>query len=125
MPHQILISEHDAHVRKALAEYLQGTLGYGVTCVAGGQEAIEAAISRQYDLFILGIDGPDEAEASTRLHKLNPDLQAIFLTKAGEQEAIQDFLRFSMPADRVLVKPLGDMSALTRLIVSILGPPTA
>lgn len=123
MPHQILIADRDPLVREKLEVFLHGKLGYGVTCAAGGQEAVQKAVERDFDLYILGIDGASEVEVSTRLHQLDPDLQAIFLTTADGQEAIRDFLRFSVPADRVLTKPIFDLAPLTRLIIGILGPP--
>lgn len=123
MPHQILIADRDPLVREELEAFLHGKLGYGVTCAADGEDAVRKAVAKNFDLYILGIDGPNEVEVSTRLHKLNPDLQAIFLTSGGEQEAIEDFLRFSVPAERVLTKPIADLIPLTRLIIGILGPP--
>lgn len=123
MPHQILIADRDQLVRDELQEFLHGKLGYGVMCAANGQDAVQKAVENNFDLYILGIEGAGEAEVSTRLHKLNPELQAIFLTSEGEQDAVKDFLRFSVPAERVLTKPIADLTPLTRLIVSILGPP--
>ncbi len=123
MPHQILIADRDPLVREELEGFLHGKLGYGVVCAAGGQDAVQKAVEHDFDLYILGIDGADAAEVATRLHKLNPDLQAIFLTTEGEQEAIRDFLRFSVPPERVLTKPIADLTPLTRLIIGILGPP--
>ncbi|MCE5228599.1 response regulator [bacterium] len=123
MPHQILIADRDPNVRRVLGEFLRDKLGYGVTCADGGQDAVQKAVAQKFDLYILAIDGADEVDVSTRLHALNPDLQAIFLTDANEQESIKDFLRFSVPTERVLTKPLDDLAPLTKLIISILGPP--
>jgi len=108
-----------------VADYLAGRLGYEVRAAADGREAIELALAEAFDLCIIDVILPDlsGSEVYTRLRSIRPNIEAIFFTGVAAYEESQDFLRFSLPPERVIAKPLKDMGALTRLIVSILGPP--
>lgn len=92
-----------------------------------GQEAIDLAMKEKYDLCILDVRMPELSGAETynRLRTICPDIEAIFFTGVQDFENSHDFLRFSLPSDRVLTKPLKDLRAFTQLIISILGPPKA
>jgi DNA-binding response OmpR family regulator len=128
MPHRILILDDQTRDCASLEKYLSGSLGYAVTASNDARNAFDAAMSSDYDLAIINaqlarISG---IEAYMRLRSIQPDLQAVFLTGEGElNETDRDFLRFSVPEDRVLERPRTDLAQLTRLIVSILGPPIA
>ena len=125
MPHRILIAEADPESRRMLETYLAGNLGYEVVSAESGQAAIDAAMDGRFDLCILdvGLEDLNGAEAHARLRVLQPGLETIFLTRPDGDEWTRDFLRFSIPPERVLTKPLRELSGLTRLIVGILGPP--
>ncbi len=79
MPHQILIADRDPLVREELEGFLHGKLGYGVVCAAGGQDAVQKRSNTTSTFISWASTGPTRPR-SPRLHKLNPDLQAIFLT---------------------------------------------
>ncbi|HOE95444.1 MAG TPA: response regulator [Candidatus Sumerlaeota bacterium] len=126
MSHRILIVDDDQDILASLSLFLGRQLGYQVETAAGGQEALDLALQHPFDLVILdvrmaGLSGP---ETWMRLKRLLPDCEVIFLTADEEFENTMDFMRFSLPSERVLVKPLDDNSRLTRLIIGILGPPT-
>ena len=126
MPHRILIVDDDPLILNLLGKYLGQTLKYDVVSVTDGAAAIEAAMNRPFDLCIIdvrmpGLSGP---ETYTRLKNVLPDIEAIFFTADKEFENKLDFLRFSLPIERVLTKPINDLSSITRLIIGILGPPT-
>lgn len=125
MPHHILIVDDDPAVLSMLEKYLGRTLKYAVVTAPDGQAAINAAMKEKFDLCIIdvrmpGLSGP---ETYTRLRGISPEIEAIFFTADKEFENRMDFLRFSLPAERVLTKPVSDLSKLTRLIIGILGPP--
>ena len=125
MPHRILIVDDDPGVREVLENYLARTLGYEVCSAENGQEGIDRAMEAKFDLAIIdvrmpGLSGP---ETYTRLKNIYPELESIFFTADKEFENTVDFLRFALPTERVMTKPLEDYSKLTRLIISILGPP--
>ena len=126
MPHRILIVDDDPIVLDLLDKYLGKMLKYAVVTVPDGRAAIDAAMKEKFDLCIIdvrmpGLSGP---ETYTRLRGLLPEIEAIFFTADKEFENRMDFLRFSLPAERVLTKPITDLSKITRLIIGILGPPT-
>lgn len=125
MAHRILVADDDPAIREVLESYLAKGLGYAVTCVDSGHAAIEAAMGESFDLAILDVRMPDLSGSETynRLRSIRPDLEAIFFTADRDFERTMDFMRFALPSERVLVKPLEDMGVLTRLIIGILGPP--
>jgi CheY-like chemotaxis protein len=125
MPYQILIVDDDPAILRMMQKYLGDTLGYGVTTVSSGEEALDAAGKKKYSLCMLDVRMPGLSGTETymRLKNINPEIEAIFITADAEFETKFDFLRFSLTKDRVLTKPIHDLSILTRLITSILGPP--
>jgi DNA-binding NarL/FixJ family response regulator len=128
MPHQILIVDDQAVERRALERYLSRELGYAVTAAAGAQEAFTAALATPFDLAIIytQLAPVSGIEAYMRLKSIQPELQVVFLTGGDELgETDKDFLRFSVPEERVMARPRGQYAQLTRLIISILGPPIA
>jgi CheY-like chemotaxis protein len=109
-----------------MEQFLGRSLGYSVTASPGAQEAFDAAMASDYDLAIISAQMAEISgiEAYMRLRSIQPDLQAVFLTGDEElNETDRDFLRFSVPGERVMERPSGDFSQLTRLIINILGPP--
>lgn len=125
MPHKILIVDDEPQVRSFLRNLLNGRLGYEVAEAASGKEALDLAIDNSYDLAILDVRMPELSGSETyqRLKAVLPEIEAIFFTAAGDFENSHDFLRFSLPSDRVLTKPLRDIPGFTKLIIGILGPP--
>lgn len=125
MPHQILVVDDDPEVRKLLDFFLGDQLGYEVQTAEGGLEALEYALKKTFDLCILDVTMPDISgpETYTRLKSLLPEIEGVFFTADRDFEDAKDFLRFSLPKERVLNKPIEDFADLTQLIVSILGPP--
>lgn len=125
MPHRILIADDDATILEVLEGYLNGVLGYDVTSVLDGPSALDAASQAPFHLCILDVAMPGLSGAETymRLRNMYPDIEAIFFTGDKEFEHKMDFLRFSLPSERVLTKPIVSLAEITRLIVSILGPP--
>lgn len=125
MAHRILIVDDDPIILNLLGKYLGKTLKYDVATALNGTAAIDLALQQRFDLCIIDVRMPglSGTETYTRLRSLLPELEAIFFTADKEFENRMDFLRFSLPADRVLTKPITDLSRITRLIISILGPP--
>lgn len=124
MSHRILIVDAEEETREALKQFLQ-SLGYQVDAKAEGEAALESAMKKPYDLYVISSSLPDSPghEIFTRLKTLRAEVQAIFLIEPDESDDVMDFLRFSVPKERVLDKPIEDLPALTRLIINILGPP--
>ena len=125
MPHRILIVDDDPIVLNMLGKYLGKTLKYDVTAVTSGQAALDLAMKENFDLCIIDVHMPGLSgnETYTRLKNILPEIEAIFFTADKEFENRMDFLRFSLPKERVLTKPIDDLSRITRLIIGILGPP--
>lgn len=127
MAHRILIADDDPQILSMLGNYLQRMLGYQVVRVETGEAALDAALTQEFHLCILDVrlPGISGAETYARLKHTLPDIEAIFFTADHDFGSSMDFLRFSLPRERVLVKPMTDWSSFTKLIIGILGPPTA
>ena len=127
MPHRILVVDDEAEVRVMLETFLHGRLGYEVQSAAEGKAALDLALETPFDLCVLDVNMPGLSGPETymRLKSLLPEIEAIFFTADGDFNESHTFLRFSLPLERVIVKPLEDFSLMTRLIVGILGPPIA
>jgi CheY-like chemotaxis protein len=127
MPHRILIVDDDPNILNMLGKYLGKTLKYDVAMATSGSDAIDLALQQHFDLCIIDVRMPGLSGTETymRLRNILPEVEAIFFTADKEFENRMDFLRFSLPAERVLTKPITDLSMITRLIIGILGPPVA
>jgi CheY-like chemotaxis protein len=125
VPHKILVVDDDAAVRGFLEKILNGKLGYEVHQADSGKVALDLALKDRFDLVILDVRMPELSGSETyqRLRAMNPEIEAIFFTGAQDFDNSHDFLRFSLPSERVLQKPLRDIPKFTQLIVGILGPP--
>lgn len=127
MSHSILIIDDDQSILNLLGKFLGKTLKYDVATADNGSAAIDLALKRKFDLCIIDVRMPGLSGTETymRLRNILPEIEAIFFTADKEFENRMDFLRFSLPADRVLTKPIEDLSRITRLIIGILGPPSS
>lgn len=127
MSHRILVIEDDDPVRDSLTTYLGAGLGYAVKGAATGEEAIDLAMAEAFDLCIVDVrlPGLSGTETYTRLRTISPQIEGVFFTARQDFDRSKDFLRFALPPERVITKPVDDFGALTRLIVGILGPPKA
>lgn len=128
MSHRILIVDEIDADRKSLEKYLSRDLGYQTAAVALAAKSYEVAAAHHFDLAVISahLSPITGVEAFMRLRSILPQLQAIFLAdrdRLSEQDA--DFLRFSVPAERVLSREEATHASLTRLIIGILGPPVA
>lgn len=125
MAHRILIADHDLETREALESFLGKTMGYEVAAAATGEKAIELAGGKSFDLCIIDTHPPDLTcvETYQRIFSILPKAEYIFLSGGEVCEKTQDFLRFTIPSERLIEKPILDVSAFTRLIIGILGPP--
>lgn len=126
MPHRILVIDDDPQVLDFISRFLKRQLGYTVETAENGKEALDLALAEKFDLCLIDVKLPDisGSEVYMRLKNEYPDIEAIFITGLEDYERSQDFLRFSLPPERVIKKPFDDLPALTRLIVGILGPPS-
>lgn len=124
MTHRILVVDDDPAVLGSLRAFLQDQLGFEVSTAERGKTAVEAALARPFDLCILDVNLPDlsGSEVYLRLRSIHPEIEAVFYTGVNDFQKSQDFLRFALPAERVLAKP-ANMRQLTQVIMGALGPP--
>lgn len=126
MSYRILVVDDDQAVLGSLSAFLHDQLGFEVRTCEQGKDAVELALGEKFDLCILDVRLPDisGSEVYLRLRSINPDMEAVFYTGVNDFEKSQDFLRFALPAERVLAKP-ANLRQLTQVIMGALGPPRA
>ena len=112
MPHRpapkgadILIVDDEPLIRATLAEYLQQE-GFAVLACGSGEEALERAAERRFDVAICDVNLPgiDGIELLERLLRISPDTFVLLITAyATVESAVEAFQR---GAHDYLMKPI-------------------
>ena len=104
-PARILVVDDETLIRDTLAEYLQQE-GFAVDACASGEEALERAAERRYDVALCDVQLPgiDGIELLERLLKLSPQTFVLLVTAfATVENAVEAFQR---GAHDYLMKPI-------------------
>jgi DNA-binding NtrC family response regulator len=104
-PARILVVDDEALIRDTLAEYLQQE-GFAVDACATGEQALERAAERRYDIALCDVQlpGMDGIELLERLLKLSPQTFVLLVTAfATVENAVEAFQR---GAHDYLMKPI-------------------
>jgi len=104
-PCSVLVVDDEPVIRDTLAEYLTQE-GFLVTPCGTGEEALEIAPSRRFDVALCDVQLPgiDGIELLDRLLKISPDLFVLLITAYGTVEnAVEAFQR---GAHDYLMKPI-------------------
>ena len=108
---RILLADDQDEVRRIIERVLSGA-GYAVVSVADGQEAVEVAAERPFDLVLLDAVMPrlGGRQAYDRIRKLQPGVRVLFASGYGAEELTTHFL--SDPRAHLLSKPFTPQSLL-------------
>ncbi len=81
----VLIVDDEATIRENLDRLLKGN-GYATTLAADGQEALDAAAGREFDVVLLDIRMPHLSgmDVLRRLHEDHPDTAVIMVTAVAD-----------------------------------------
>src|SRR3954466_1923981 len=104
-PARILVVDDEALIRDTLAEYLTQE-GFAVDACASGEQALELAAERRYDVALCDVQLPgiDGIELLERLLKLSPQTFVLLVTAfATVENAVEAFQR---GAHDYLMKPI-------------------
>jgi DNA-binding NtrC family response regulator len=102
---RVLIVDDEPIIRDTLAEYLGGE-GFAVTACGRGEEALELAGARRFDVALCDVQLPDldGIEVLERLLKISPDTFVLLITAyATVENAVEAFQR---GAHDYLMKPI-------------------
>src|SRR5947199_9420414 len=118
-PARILVVDDEALIRDTLAEYLTQE-GFAVDACASGEQALELAAERRYDVALCDVQLPgiDGIELLERLLKLSPQTFVLLVTAfATVQNAVEAFQR---GAHDYLMKPtlLDEVSSKIRRLLA-------
>jgi len=112
MPARILIADDEDSLRWVLEKGLRG-VGYDVTSVKDGEEAVRVFEAQPFDLVFLDVRMPglDGLTALERIRDLRPDVYVIVMTAHGSmdtaikamQRGAYDYLNKPFDLDEVLL----------------------
>ncbi len=102
---KILLVDDDPTTLQVNSLILKG-LGYKVTCVPGGEEAIEFVKQTPVDLLVLDMimfPGMDGVETYRSIKEIHPEQKAIILSGYAQETQVDDIQKLG--AGEHLVKP--------------------
>jgi len=107
----LLLLEDDLILQEIIAEYLQEK-GYTVDTYLDGGKALDAAMSRQYDMLLLDVNVPeiDGFEMLAYLREIKNNTPVIFITSLSGIQSLQK--GFELGANDYLKKPF-DLAELS------------
>lgn len=111
---RILLVEDDESLRTVVKDALERE-GYDVTPTGDGQDALERALARRFELVILDLmlPGMDGYDVCARLREAGRDVPIVMLTARGREE---DRVRgLDLGADDYVVKPFSLKELLARV----------
>lgn len=111
---RILIAEDEPRIVRFLVKGLQAQ-GYATTCAADGNEALDLALSSEFDLMLLdlGLPGLDGLDVLARLRRRQVRLPVIVLTARSSTEDVVTGL--DSGADDYVRKPFRLAELLARI----------
>ncbi len=101
----VLVVDDEPLIRDNVAEYLAQE-GFDVACAASGEEALEQATARRFDVALCDVQlpGMDGLELLARLHRVSPETFVLLITAyATVENAVEAFQR---GAHDYLMKPV-------------------
>ncbi len=101
----VLVVDDEPLIRDTVAEYLSQE-GFDVVCSASGEEALEQATARRFDVVLCDVQlpGMDGLELLGRLHRVSPETFVLLITAyATVENAVEAFQR---GAHDYLMKPI-------------------
>ena len=122
---RVLIVDDEEAIRRSLAVYFHLRLGYDVAEADTMETAAAAAAAGPLDLCVMDIrlGGEHGLEILSRLRQIHPNLAAIVFTGSIHFTWSPEMARLGLTRDRVLQKPLEDLSVIGRLATRLLGDP--
>jgi DNA-binding NtrC family response regulator len=110
--HSILLVDDDREFRKAM-ENLFLRLGFAVTAVRDGQEAVEVLYEKLFDLVISEVRLPrlDGIKLMEEINRRRLDISVIYLTNYGEIESYMDVM--NMGAFDYINKPVKEQRLMS------------
>ena len=114
MAQRLLIADDDNEIRELL-EFDLAQSGYSVDCAKDGEEALQKALSNNYDLILLDVMMPkmNGFDVCKNIRSTKPEIPILMLTAKG---TINDKTQgFDSGADDYIVKPFDIQEVLLRV----------
>lgn len=121
----ILIADDEPGFRDLFCFTLE-PLGYEITTVADGLQALEAIRRRPFDLVVLDVHMPRMGgpEALTRIRELRPDQRVIVLSSSSDASHSFETLATASGASACLFKPVEIDELIAAIERAIAAPAT-
>jgi DNA-binding NtrC family response regulator len=119
MAPRALVVDDDVFMAKTLADLLR-LKGWDVETAHSGEEAVDAATARDFDVVLMDVKMPgmDGVDAFKAMKAARPDVRVVLMTAYAAQDRIQEAERQGVVS--VLSKPV-DVNALLCLLTATLG----
>ena len=119
MPPRALVVDDDVSMAKTLSDLLR-LKGWEVETANSGEEAVDAATARDFDVVLMDVKMPgmDGVDAFKAIKAARPDVRVVLMTAYAAQDRIEEAERQGVVS--VLPKPV-DINALLLLLTATLG----
>lgn len=111
----VVVADDVAEIQQLLQHWLQ-ELGYLVTCVSTGQEAVRVVRTVHVDMVITDVLMPDGdgLELITEVRRLQPSARIIAMSGGGAHLRAEDCLKFAtcLGAHGLLTKPFNQQQVI-------------
>jgi two-component system, OmpR family, response regulator len=123
-PHEetrVLVVDDEAAVRISLRGYLED-MEYRVSAVASSEEALALLAEASFDvgLIDLRLPGLNGEALALRIHEQAPSMRFLIYTGSAEYEVSEALKAIGVRRERVILKPVSDLSVLVRCIELLL-----
>lgn len=109
---RILLVDDEPDIQEVARTALEIVGGFTVITAGSGEQALELALSEQFDLVLLDVMMPDmdgpQVLARLKQNAKTRDLPVVFLTAKVQSHEVQEYLRLG--AADVLSKPFDPMA---------------
>ena len=116
--YKVLVAEDNHHMRQILCAFLKD-LGYTVTTVTSGEDAIDALSAHYFDIVItdLNMGQLNGIDVLKKTKELNPQTPVIITTGNSDVTYVIEALRYN--ADDYMLKPFRIADLLERMSICL------
>ncbi|MCG8567109.1 MAG: response regulator [Desulfobacterales bacterium] len=117
---QFLILDDEESIRRSIAAYMEDE-GHVVFTAESSEEALAIMAANHIHGAVVDIRLPGEDGNAFMLKavQINPAIQLVVHTGTADYSPPREIRSLGVTADRVMIKPLGDISPLVQVLVSL------
>lgn len=119
---RVLVVDDDPHVSLNLSAFLEDE-GFVVRTASSAEEALEVLANEEFDASIIDmrLPGKDGNTLILEAHELRPEMSFIIHTASTRYNLTQEVLDIGVHEKQLFIKPVSDMSVLSRTLEELMG----